>query len=129
MGAGIAGDFGNTKGSKDNIKAALKTLGKILDAADTVDDLRSLPEDIKDKDWTSVALDTLGIMPLVDDVVGIARIAGTADNAINAIKATKKTTPAIKIPKLPKTPSNLIKNGWTETTHTAMKKNSASRVF
>ena len=126
MGAGTAGDFGNTKGSRDNIKAALKTLGTIIDVADTVNDLRSLSEDIKEKDWVSVGLDTLGIMPLVGKIVDNAKI---ADNAVNAIKATNKTTSAIKIPKLPKTPSNLIKNGWTETTHTAMKKNSASKIF
>ncbi len=94
MGAGTAGDFGNTKGSRDNIKAALKTLGTIIDVADTVNDLRSLPEDIKEKDWVSVGLDTLGIMPLVGKIVDSAKI---ADNAVNAIKATKKAKKAKKI--------------------------------
>ena len=94
MGAGTAGDFGNTKGSRDNIKAALKTLGTIIDVADTVNDLRSLPEDIKEKDWVSVGLDTLGIMPLVGKIVDSAKI---ADHTVNAIKATKKAKKAKKI--------------------------------
>ena len=94
MGAGTAGDFGNTKGSRDNIKAALKTLGTIIDVADTVNDLRSLPEDIKEKDWVSVGLDTLGIMPLVGKIVDSAKI---ADHTVNAIKATNKAKKAKKI--------------------------------
>ena len=94
MGAGTAGDFGNTKGSRDNIKAALKTLGTIIDVADTINDLRSLPEDIKEKDWVSVGLDTLGIMPLVGKIVDSAKI---ADHTVNAIKATNKAKKAKKI--------------------------------
>ena len=93
MGAGTAGDFGNTKGSRDNIKAALKTLGTIIDVADTINDLRSLPEDIKEKDWVSVGLDTLGIMPLVGKIVDNAKI---ADHTVNAIKAANKTADAAK---------------------------------
>ena len=94
MGAGTAGDFGNTKGSRDNIKAALKTLGTIIDVADTINDLQSLPEDIKEKDWVSVGLDTLGIMPLVGKIVDSAKI---ADHTVNAIKATNKAKKAKKI--------------------------------
>ncbi len=107
MGAGTAGDFGNTKGSRDNIKAALKTLGTIIDVADTINDLRSLPEDIKEKDWVSVGLDTLGIMPLVGKIVDSAKI---ADNAVNAIKATNKAAnKAADIEKLSKEASTIAK--------------------
>ena len=107
MGAGTAGDFGNTKGSKDNIKAALKTLGTIIDVADTINDLRSLPEDIKEKDWVSVGLDTLGIMPLVGKIVDNAKI---ADHTVNAIKATNKAAnKAADIEKLSKEASTIAK--------------------
>ena len=56
--------------------------------------MRSLPEDIKEKDWVSVGLDTLGIMPLVGKIVDSAKI---ADHTVNAIKATKKAKKAKKI--------------------------------
>ena len=56
--------------------------------------MRSLPEDIKEKDWVSVGFDTLGIMPLVGKIVDSAKI---ADHTVNAIKATKKAKKAKKI--------------------------------
>ena len=101
MGAGKSGDFGNTFGSKyedflDRLSRAL-ALASLIPGADSFIDLAAIPVDILRKDWVSVGLDAVGIIPYIGEIGDTARLAKlvdkTRDNAknINKFKLVDKT--------------------------------------
>ena len=119
MGGGKAGNFGNTFGQKLDMLSDALTAASLIPGVDTIADLAAIPVDALRKDFVSVGLDALGVIPLVGAIGDAAKIA----------KASSAVKPVVKIPKLHKSPSKLVKNGWKEITPEAMKKNTTSRML
>ena len=133
MGAGRAGDFGNTKGSFLDALSDFLTAASFIPGIDTFIDIAAIPVDLARGDFVSAGLDLVGAIPFAGDVADATKTAKAADKAIDAAKVADKVSDAgkavVKIPKLPKTPTKLKNSGWKETTSTAMKKNTTSRTF
>lgn len=98
MGAGKGGNFGNTKGSAEQLttKQMLDALSDALAVAslipglDSITDLVSIPVDLARGDYLSAAFDLLGVIPVVGEAGDTAKIARTTNRVIDGGKAAKK---------------------------------------
>ena len=98
MGAGKGGNFGNTKGSAEQLttKHMLDALSDALAVAslipglDSITDLVSIPVDLARGDYLSAAFDLLGVIPVVGEAGDTAKLARTTNRVIDGGKAAKK---------------------------------------
>lgn len=94
MGAGKAGNFGNTLGSRDgNVLDAISdflTEASLIPGFDTFADIAAVPVDLLRGDFTSAGLDLFGAIPVVGKIADVAKLANKADNIIDAAKTVDK---------------------------------------
>ena len=130
MGAGRAGNFGNTKGSLLDALSNFLTAASLIPGIDIVTNLASIPVDIARGDFISAGLSAVGVVPFVGEFGDAAKVADkaidtskVANKASDAVKTIKRLSPA-KLTQTHKTTlskkqySNLVesirKNGITE---------------
>ena len=99
MGGGIAGNFGNTKGSSLDSLSNLLAAASIIPALDTVTNVVSIPVDLARGDFVSAGLDLLGAVPLVGEIADTAKLARLADKAVDAAKVANKSSDAVRTAK------------------------------
>ena len=99
MGGGKAGNFGNTFGQKLDKLSNVLTAASLIPGVDTIADLAAIPVDALRKDFVSVGLDALGVIPLVGEIGDAAKLAKTVDKATDAVKTAKKATDFSSFPK------------------------------
>ena len=122
MGAGKAGNFGNTKGSQSSsLKAGAATaagvtaannngnaldiisdalaVASLIPGLDTFTDLALLPIDLARGDLLSAGLDAFGIIPFVGEVADTAKLAKVADKTLGSAKVSGKVTDIGKLSK------------------------------
>ncbi len=130
MGGGKGGSFGNTKGSALDAISNILAVASFIPGVDTFTNLASIPVDLLRGDFVSAGLDAIGVIPFIGEIADGAK---TVDKVSDTVKAIDKVVDSTKnskgVFKLNKTPSGLKRNGWKETTSSAMKKNSTSRTF
>ncbi len=117
MGAGKAGNFGNTKGSRLDAISDLLSAASLIPGLDTFTNLASIPVDLARGDFVSAGLSAIGVLPVVGELADTARLAKTVDKAVDAAKtvrsgksiinATKKSSALKSVDKLP---SNIRKS-------------------
>ena len=92
MGAGKAGNFGNTYGSSLDAVSNFLTMASFVPGVDTVTNFLSIPVDLARGDFLSAGLDVLGMIPVLGEVADLAKVANKVDNIADTAKAVKKTT-------------------------------------
>jgi len=90
MGAGRAGNFGNTKGSLLDALSNFLTAASFIPGIDTFVDLAAMPVDLARGDFVSAGLDLVGAIPFVGEVADAAKVAKLADKAIGTAKVADK---------------------------------------
>ena len=96
MGAGRAGNFGNTKGSLLDALSDFLTAASFIPGIDTIADIAAIPVDLARGDFVSAGLDLVGAIPFVGEVADTAKIAKLADKAVDAAKVADKVSDAGK---------------------------------
>ena len=98
MGAGRAGNFGNTKGNSLDALSNLLTAASLIPGLDTFTNLASIPVDLARGDFVSAGLSVLGVIPIAGEAADMAKyadkgidIAKTADKASDTAKTVKKS--------------------------------------
>jgi len=99
MGAGKAGNFGNTKGSSLDALSNLLTAASLIPGLDTFTNLASIPVDLARGDFLSAGLSAAGMIPFVGEVADTAKLAKMADKAVDAAKVADKATDIGKLSK------------------------------
>ena len=99
MGAGRAGNFGNTKGNSLDALSNLLTAASLIPGLDTFTNLASIPVDLARGDFVSAGLSVLGVIPIAGEAADAAKLAKMADKAVDISKATKTTTNFKSFPK------------------------------
>ena len=99
MGAGKAGDFGNTKGSRLDAISDLLTAASFIPGLDTFTNLASIPVDLARGDFVSAGLSAIGVLPVVGELGDVAKLAKVADKTADAAKIADKTTDFTKFTK------------------------------
>ena len=92
MGAGKAGNFGNTKGSSLDALSNLLTAASLIPGLDTFTNLASIPIDLARGDFVSAGLSAIGAIPVVGEVADTAKLAKVADKSVDTAKAAKKAS-------------------------------------
>lgn len=92
MGAGKAGNFGNTKGSALDALSNLLTAVSLIPGIDTFADLAAIPVDLARGDLISAGLDAVGIIPFIGEAADTAKLAKTADKAFGVVKTAKRSS-------------------------------------
>lgn len=87
MGAGKAGNFGNTKGDALDALSSFLAAASLIPGLDTFTDLASIPVDLARGDFFSAGLDAVGIIPFIGEIADTAKLAKMADKAIDTAKA------------------------------------------
>ena len=93
MGAGKAGNFGNTKGNSLDALSNLLTAASLVPGLDTFTNLASVPVDLARGDFLSAGLSALGVIPVVGEVADTAKY---VDKGIDAAKVADKVSDAAK---------------------------------
>ena len=106
MGAGKAGNFGNTKGSSLDALSNLLTAASLIPGLDTFTNLASIPVDLAKGDFLSAGLSALGAIPVVGEVADVAKY---ADKGIDIAKTVDKASDAAKVAKTAKSGKSIIK--------------------
>lgn len=96
MGAGKAGNFGNTKGDALDALSNFLAAASLIPGLDTFTDLASIPVDLARGDFFSAGLDAVGIIPFIGEIADTAKLAKMADKAIDTAKAADKASNAAK---------------------------------
>ena len=98
MGAGRAGNFGNTKDNSLDALSNLLTAASLIPGLDTFTNLASIPVDLARGDFVSAGLSVLGVIPIAGEAADMAKyadkgidIAKTADKASDTAKTVKKS--------------------------------------
>lgn len=97
MGAGKAGNFGNTKGSRLDAISDLLSAASLIPGLDTFTNLASIPVDLARGDFVSAGLSAIGVLPVVGELADTARLAKTVDKAADVAKATKKASKIMSV--------------------------------
>ncbi len=96
MGAGRAGNFGNTKGSFLDALSDFLTAASLIPGIDTFVDIAAIPVDIARGDFVSAGLDLVGAIPIAGELADAKKTAKVADKVIDAVKVTDKVSDAGK---------------------------------
>ena len=98
MGAGKAGDFGKTKGSRLDALSDLLTAASLIPGLDTFTNLASIPVDLARGDIFSAGLSAFGAIPVIGEIADVTKyadkgldIAKTLDSASDVSKTSKKS--------------------------------------
>ena len=97
MGAGNAGNFGNTKGSSLDALSNLLTAASLIPGLDTFTNLASIPVDLARGDFVSAGLSALGVFPVAGEVADTAKIAKMADKAVDTAKIASRSSKGTKL--------------------------------
>ena len=92
MGAGKAGNFGNTYGSSLDAVSNFLAMASFVPGTDTVTNFLSIPVDLARGDFLSAGLDVLGMIPVLGEVADLAKVANKVDNIADTAKVVKKTS-------------------------------------
>ena len=117
MGAGRAGNFGNTKGSLLDALSNFLTAASFIPGIDTFVDLAAIPVDLARGDFVSAGLDLVGVIPFVGEVADTAKVAKLADKAIGTAKVADRSSKGAKLlnrvsnPKLKNTIKEIYRPG------------------
>lgn len=97
MGAGKAGNFGNTKGNGLDALSNLLTAASLIPGLDTFTNLASIPVDLTRGDFLSAGLSAVGVVPVFGEIADAAKLAKMADKVADTSKIAKITTKGKKI--------------------------------
>ena len=119
MGAGKAGDFGKTKGSRLDALSDLLTAASLIPGLDTFTNLVSIPIDLARGDFVSAGLSAFGVIPVIGEVADTAKL---ADKVVDIGKLSEKTgsiakRSPIRIPEKA-TAQVQAKNGYSQIKYT-----------
>lgn len=115
MGAGKAGNFGNTYGSSLDAVSNFLTMASFVPGVDTVTNFLSIPVDLARGDFLSAGLDVLGMIPVLGEVADLAKVANKVDNIADTAKAINKASKLTSVVDNAKSVAkkyNLNKNGF-----------------
>lgn len=108
--------------------STLLSAAAFIPVIDSFVDLISIPVDLLRGDFVSAGFDLVGILPYVGEVGDAGKALRIADKAGDAAKAVDNAVDVKRIIDIPK-PANLKSNGWKDVTPSAMKSNTASRMY
>ncbi len=111
MGAGKAGNFGNTKDSSLDALSNLLAAASLIPGIDTITNIVSIPVDLARGDFLSAGLSVLGAIPFVGEIGDTAKL---ADKTTDAFKGSSKAKNLINKQKRGTPRNNKAQNKQTD---------------